>query len=59
MDKTRIIIVDDHEIYRKTLRLLLQGINNCEVVAEATNGKEFLEIIRYTPSVYKYKTSKD
>jgi DNA-binding NarL/FixJ family response regulator len=43
MNKTRIFIVDDHEIFRNGLKLLLNNIENVEVVGEASNGKMFLD----------------
>lgn len=46
MDKIKIIIVDDSEIFRKALRTFLEKIEGLEVIAEACNGKEFLEIIK-------------
>jgi len=45
MQKNKIIIVDDHEIFRMGLKLLLGMIPDVEVVAEAPNGKEFLDLI--------------
>jgi len=46
MKKHKIIIVDDHEIFRTGLKLLLNKIDDVNVVAEASNGQEFLDIIR-------------
>ncbi|NTW34006.1 MAG: response regulator transcription factor [Bacteroidetes bacterium] len=43
-DKLRIMIVDDHEIFRNGLKMIINKIKNVKVVAEASNGKEFLEI---------------
>lgn len=40
-----IVIVDDHYIFRNGLKLLLSKIKNVNVVAEASNGKNFLDII--------------
>lgn len=45
MQKYKIIIVDDHEVFRMGLKLLFSMIPGVEVVAESQNGKEFLEII--------------
>lgn len=45
MKKHKVFIVDDHEIFRVGLKLLLNKIDCVEVVAEASNGKEFLELI--------------
>lgn len=41
----RIITVDDHEIFRKGLNMILKRIPNAEVIAEASNGAELLEIL--------------
>ncbi len=45
MDKLKLALVDDHEIFRKGLVLLLKSIENVESISEASNGKEFLEMI--------------
>jgi DNA-binding NarL/FixJ family response regulator len=45
MEKYKVFIVDDHEIFRNGLKLLLNKIDDIEVVAEASNGREFLELI--------------
>lgn len=39
----KIAIVDDHTLFRNGLRGLIDGVNNCRVVAEASDGAEFLE----------------
>lgn len=43
---TRIVIVDDHGIFRQGLLLLLQQQEDMEVVAEADDGREAVEIVR-------------
>lgn len=48
MEKIKIIIVDDHQLFRNGLRILLDGFPEFEVIGEASNGNEFLEIIRNT-----------
>jgi DNA-binding NarL/FixJ family response regulator len=45
MQKYKIIIVDDHQIFRMGLKLLLSMIPDVEVVAEAANGQEFLDLL--------------
>jgi len=45
MDKRRIVIVDDHEIFRDGLRLVLEQIDNFEVVQEFASGDEFTQQI--------------
>lgn len=41
----RVMIVDDHEIFRKGLAMVINKSKNAKVVAEAGNGQEFLDII--------------
>ena len=43
MDTIRIALVDDHALFRNGLKLLLDNTNNLKVVAEAANGKEFVD----------------
>ena len=39
----KIALVDDHTLFRNGLRGLIHGNHNCNVVAEAGDGAEFLE----------------
>jgi DNA-binding NarL/FixJ family response regulator len=45
-NKIRIIIVDDQKIFRKGILLLLIDMPDVKVVAEASNGQEFLDILK-------------
>jgi len=45
MNKRRIVIVDDHEIFRDGLRLVLDQIENFKVVNEFASGVEFTQKI--------------
>ncbi|MDX8339583.1 response regulator transcription factor [Draconibacterium sp. IB214405] len=45
MEKTSIIIVDDHKIFRDGLILLLSNFDFVSVIGQAANGEEFLELI--------------
>ena len=45
MPPVRILIVDDHALLRAGLRSLLQGIPWVEVVGEASDGREALELV--------------
>ena len=47
-EKIKIIVVDDHELFRKGLTMVINKLKNSKVVAEASNGQEFLEIIKST-----------
>ncbi|MGV8139618.1 MAG: response regulator [Mangrovibacterium sp.] len=44
----KIIIVDDHTLFRNGLRILLNSLNSYRVVAEAANGQEFLDLLEKT-----------
>lgn len=49
---TRIIIVDDHRMFRESLRKILTIEKVAEVIAEAANGNEFLSLLdHYTPDL--------
>ncbi len=41
----RIIIVDDHEIFRSGLRMVINKLGYAKVVGEAGDGQEFLKLI--------------
>ncbi len=43
MEQIRVFLVDDHEIFLKGLRLLVEEIPYVNLLGVATNGKEFLE----------------
>ncbi|MBN1820158.1 MAG: response regulator transcription factor [Prolixibacteraceae bacterium] len=45
--KVKILIVEDHKFFRMGLKMTLEDFDFVEKVIEATNGKEFLEIIKY------------
>jgi DNA-binding NarL/FixJ family response regulator len=52
MEKIKVILVDDHKIFRDGFRLLLQSFPFVEVVAEASNGNEFLQLFKnYDPDI--------
>jgi DNA-binding NarL/FixJ family response regulator len=46
MNKTRIIITDDHQLFRNGLKILLNSFPEFEVAGEASNGREFLELLK-------------
>jgi DNA-binding NarL/FixJ family response regulator len=48
MEKIKIIIADDHQLFRNGLKILLNAIPEFEVTGEASNGEEFLKILRNT-----------
>ncbi len=46
MPKIRVLVVDDHTIVRDGVRALLTLAGDIEVVGEAANGREALEMVR-------------
>src|SRR6202166_4686087 len=45
MPNIRILLVDDHKLFRAGIRSLLQTVSGVEVVAEAGDGREALRLI--------------
>ena len=41
--KLKVYIVDDHDMFREGVKVLLNSSNNLEIIGEARNGKEFLD----------------
>ena len=46
MSKVRVLLADDHTLVRAGIRALLEKIAGFEVVAEASHGREALELIQ-------------
>ena len=46
MEKIKIIIADDHQLFRNGLKILLNAFPEFAVAGEASNGEEFLRILR-------------
>jgi len=46
-----IAITDDHALFRKSLRLMVQSFGNMQVLLEAGNGRELLQLLPTTPLV--------
>ncbi|MBA2874611.1 response regulator [Thermaerobacillus caldiproteolyticus] len=50
--KTRIIIIDDHQLFREGVKRILQFEEGFEVVAEGTDGNEVLELVeKHRPDI--------
>ncbi len=43
--KLKVFIVDDHDMFRQGVKVLLGKSDKTEIVGEASNGKEFLDVI--------------
>jgi DNA-binding NarL/FixJ family response regulator len=48
MEKIKIIITDDHQLFRNGLKILLNAFQEFEVAGEASNGEEFLRLLKNT-----------
>jgi DNA-binding NarL/FixJ family response regulator len=46
LSKRKVVIVDDHTLFRNGLRILLNNMENYKVVGEASNGKQFIDLIQ-------------
>ena len=46
-DKFKIFIVDDHEIFRNGLKMVLNKLKYLDVVGEASNGKDFINALEH------------
>ena len=42
----RLVIADDHEIFRDGLKLMLSKQDEIELVGEADNGKQLIELVK-------------
>ncbi len=51
-EKIKVFIVDDHDIFRQGVKMLLSNTGKIEVIEEASNGKEFIEKLNLiTPDI--------
>jgi two-component system response regulator DegU len=46
LDKIKILLADDHQLVRKGFRALLEELDYVEIVGEAANGKEAVQLLR-------------
>ncbi|MCD4746268.1 MAG: response regulator transcription factor [Bacteroidales bacterium] len=47
-EKIKVVIVDDHAIFRQGLAMVINRMNNFEVIGESENGKDLLELLKKT-----------
>jgi len=45
-ENIKLIIVDDHHLFREGLKKVLNESEDIEIIGEASNGKEFLEVLK-------------
>jgi len=51
-EKIQVMIVDDHEIFRNGLKMVLGKLKYVELVGEAVNGKDFIDLLgEVTPDI--------
>lgn len=48
MEKIKILLADDHQLFRNGLKILLDAFDDFEIAGEAGNGEEVLRIIENT-----------
>jgi DNA-binding NarL/FixJ family response regulator len=48
MDKIKVVLADDHNLFRNGLKLLLSNCENIIIVAEACDGNELLSVLDKT-----------
>lgn len=48
MSKIKIILVDDHQMFRDGLKFVLNQITEFEVIGTAANGREYLKLLETT-----------
>lgn len=46
--KTRVAIVEDHQLFREGLRAILERRDNFQIVGEASDGVEAIRCVRST-----------
>jgi len=52
VEKMKVFIVDDHEIFRNGLKMVLGKLKYVELIGEATNGREFIDMLKdQTPDI--------
>jgi DNA-binding NarL/FixJ family response regulator len=45
MGKIRIMLVDDHQMFREGLRFVLSQVADFEIIGSASNGQEYLKLV--------------
>jgi two-component system response regulator DegU len=52
MEKIKLVIADDYNLFRKGMTAMLNQIGDFELIGEAANGKELLDLLaRVTPDI--------
>jgi DNA-binding NarL/FixJ family response regulator len=43
--KIKVILVDDHQMFREGLKFLLSGVESVEIIGEAEDGSDFIKLL--------------
>ena len=55
MDPVRILIVDDHTLFREGVRAILKAVADIEIIGEAATGEEAIDkVSALTPDIILY-----
>ena len=46
MNEIKLILADDHKLFRNGLKMLLEAEKGINIIAEAENGEELLELLK-------------
>jgi DNA-binding NarL/FixJ family response regulator len=49
MDKIQMAVIDDHDLFREGIKLVLGQIDGLEVVYDTSNGQDFVEVLDMVP----------
>jgi len=46
----RVLLADDHSLFRAGIRMLLERMTDVEIIAEASNGREIFNLLKQIPT---------
>ena len=50
MDTYRIVLADNHVMFRQAIKMIIEEVTNMEVVGQAGDGLELLDLLKKTPT---------
>lgn len=49
MNKIRVLVADDHRLFREGIKRMFSNVSDIDVAAEANNGQEVMDIVEHIP----------